>query len=48
MFTSSVYAREASGPKGPFGLFGKTYTLAITVIIDDAHPLDQEMRIING
>jgi len=29
------------------GLFGKTYALAITVIIDDLHPLDKEMRIIN-
>jgi hypothetical protein len=47
MFTSSVNAKEASGPKGPFGLFGKTYALAITVIIDDSHPLDNEMRIIN-
>ena len=47
MFTSSVTAREASGSKGPLGLFGKTYALAITVIIDDLHPLDKEMRIIN-
>jgi hypothetical protein len=47
MFASSVKAQEASGPKGPLGLFGKTYALAITVIIDDSHPLDKEMRIIN-
>jgi len=47
MFTSSVKAQEASGPKGLLGLFGKTYALAITVIIDDMHPLKQEMRIIN-
>ena len=47
MFVSSVNAREASGPKGPFGLFGKSYALAITVVIDDEHPLDREMRIIN-
>ena len=47
MFTSSVKAQEASGSKGPFGLFGKSYALAITVIIDNAHPLDKEMRIIN-
>jgi len=47
VFISSVKTQEASGPKGRFGLFGKTYTLAITVIIDDSHPLDKEMRIIN-
>jgi hypothetical protein len=47
MFTSSVKAQEASGAKGPFGLFGKSYALAITVIIDDSHPLEKEMRIIN-
>jgi len=29
------------------GLFGKTCALAITVIIDDLHPLENEMRIIN-
>jgi hypothetical protein len=47
MFTSSVKAQEASGSKGPFGLFGKCYALMITVIIDDSHPLEKEMRIIN-
>lgn len=47
MFISSVKAQEASGTKGPLGLFGKTYALAITVIIDDLHPLEKEMRIIN-
>jgi hypothetical protein len=47
MFTSSVKAQEASGRKGPLGLFGKTYALAMTVIVDDSHPLDKEMPIIN-
>jgi len=47
MFTSSVKAQEASGPKGPLGLFGKSYGLVITVVIDDSHPLEKEMRIIN-
>src|SRR5436190_16576176 len=47
MFTSSVKAQEASTPKGPLGLFGKTHALAITVVIDDLHPLEKEMRIIN-
>jgi hypothetical protein len=47
MFTSSANAREASRPKGPLGLFGKTYALAITVIIDDLHPLEKEIRVIN-
>jgi hypothetical protein len=47
MFTSSVKAQEASGPKGPFGFFGKRYALAITVIIDDSHPLEREMPVIN-
>jgi hypothetical protein len=46
-FTSSVKAQEASGPKGPLGLFGKTYALGITVIIDNSHPLEKEMRIVN-
>jgi hypothetical protein len=47
MFISSVKAQEASGSKGPLGLFGKSYALAITVIIDDAHSLADEMRVIN-
>jgi len=47
MFISSVKAQETSGSKGPLGLFGKAYALAITVIIDDLHPLENEMRIIN-
>lgn len=47
MFISSVKAHEASGSKGPLGLFGKSYALAITVIIDDSHPLADEMRVIN-
>jgi hypothetical protein len=47
MFASSVKAQEASGSKGPFGLFGKCHALMITVIIDESHPLEKEMRIIN-
>ncbi len=47
MFTSSVKAQEVTWNKGPLGLLGKRYGLAIQVIIDDEHPLEQEMRIIN-
>jgi hypothetical protein len=47
MFTTSVKAQEASGPKGPFGLFGKSYALVISVTIDGLHPLEKEIRIIN-
>ncbi len=46
-FVSSAKAQEASGSKGPFGLFGKCYALAITVVIDESHPLEKEIRIIN-
>ncbi len=47
MFKSSVKAQEITWNKGPLGLFGKRYGLAIQVIIDDLHPLEKEMRVIN-
>ncbi len=47
MLKSSVKAQEITWNKGPLGLFGKRYGLAIQVVIDDLHPLEKEMRIIN-
>jgi hypothetical protein len=47
MFTSSVNAREVTWPKGPFGLLGNRYGLAITVLIDEWHPLEKEIRVVN-
>jgi len=47
MFTSSVKAQEITWNKGPLGLFGKRYGLAVQVIIDNLHPLEKEMQIIN-
>ncbi len=47
MFSSSVKAQEITWKKGPLGLLGKRYGMAVQVIIDDEHPLEQEMRIIN-
>lgn len=33
--------------KGLFGLFGTSYALSVTATLDDQHPLEKEIKIIN-